>query len=167
LRLAFVTAELPNLLTQSITSLFIHDTAIVVVFAAMSPSPDHMAEAVSRATLCSLQLLNELDPFPVDKDLSLRIHLGTGAGKLYGMHVGGLGNRWEYFAAGPALSQLKYALDAAKQGEVGLSPEAWSLVDRRLYPTNSSVKVGSADEPQEIVVLSSSNYGHIRGGFSG
>jgi hypothetical protein len=54
--------------------------AIVVVFAAKSPLQEHMAEAVNKATLCSLQMLNELDPFPVDKDLSLRIHLGAGAG---------------------------------------------------------------------------------------
>jgi class 3 adenylate cyclase len=128
----------------------------VVVFPSLSASKEDLSKAVDQATICSLQMLNALDPFPVDKELSLRLHIGLGAGSLYGIHVGGVDNRWEYFAAGDALSQLKYAVDASKQGEVGLSPEAWALVNQAKYGNFSVV------EEHQVYVLSGSNYPSYR-----
>jgi class 3 adenylate cyclase len=140
-------------------------TAIVVVFKADSSSAADLKAAVNKATESSLRMLNTLDHFVVDKDLSLRLHLGIGCGKIYGLHVGGHNNRWEYFAAGPALGQLKYALDSAQQGEVGLSREAWEHARDQFPNFERRGDPDDTEHPESLIyVLTGTDYAQYKQG---
>ena len=58
----------------------------------------------------------------------LNIHVAIGAGMVYGYHVGGVGQKWEYLIDGPVMQQVRLADADAGAGEVALSYEAHELV---------------------------------------
>lgn len=63
----------------------------------------------------------------------VRLKVGIGAGQVVGMHVGGVGTRWEYIVAGAPVEEMAAAESMALPGEVVLSAGAWDrLCDARL-----------------------------------
>jgi len=64
----------------------------------------------------------------------LDIHVAIGAGMVYGYHVGGQANKWEYLIDGPVMGQVRSADDDAGAGEVVLSRDAFKLVNEMHVP---------------------------------
>ena len=79
-----------------------------------------MAEAVNRASACSLKIHEAMagylavdDPDPKNR-VYLSLHMGIGCGKLTAVHVGGVFKRWEYILSGPPMLQvwpIMFAID--------------------------------------------------------
>eukprot|EP01137_Pigoraptor_chileana_P035829 Opistho-2@30472 len=82
------------------------------------------------ACQCAFELTATLNRFQIDTDLVLSLHIGVGAGKLFGLHVGGVNGRWEYLIAGDAVNELKDTVDEAKMGEVAVSEGAWACAQK-------------------------------------
>ncbi|KAJ3339635.1 hypothetical protein HDU93_007962 [Gonapodya sp. JEL0774] len=86
------------------------------------------AEMVLQAAICCSEILKQYGTYPIDipdcSTTELKIHLGIGAGKIYDVHVGGEGGRWEHFIGGEAVSQLATVLDQAPPGLLAMSHQA-------------------------------------------
>jgi len=79
------------------------------------------------ACQCALALQKDIGRYPVG-DAELRLHIGMGAGKLHGIHVGGAQGRLEFFVAGNPIDQYVSAEEQALPGQVFISPECHKLV---------------------------------------
>ncbi len=93
-----------------------------------------LEEATSRAAGCCLAIAAELGDY-VAEDVRLTLHAGIGAGEIAGLHVGGVGGRWEFLIAGAPLAQMARAEAAAKPGEVCISAEVWALIKNQFAGT--------------------------------
>jgi class 3 adenylate cyclase/tetratricopeptide (TPR) repeat protein len=87
-----------------------------------------LAEATERAASASLAIQALLHDFEVDAGVRLSMRISLGAGRLNGLHVGGVLGRWEYFVTGDPMKQLGAAQAAAEAGEVVCSRAAWELL---------------------------------------
>lgn len=70
----------------------------------------------------------------------MALKVGVGVGRVTGMHVGGVGGRWEYFVAGPAVKQSTDAEGEAQPGNVVISPETWELLTQH-SPLDKALKL--------------------------
>ncbi|CAM9364214.1 unnamed protein product, partial [Chrysoparadoxa australica] len=107
--------------------------AVMILWPCELDAPQAMLQANAiMAAKCSLVMLQECGKYDVGKGseaVSLRLHCGIGYGTLYGYCVGAEG-RWEYLIAGDPLRQIGEAEPEAKQGQVIVSPEVWSLIGK-------------------------------------
>jgi class 3 adenylate cyclase/tetratricopeptide (TPR) repeat protein len=87
-----------------------------------------LAAATLRAADCGLALGAAISDGGEVEGVALRSKMGLGAGEVTLLHVGGVLDRWELLIAGAPLTQMGLAERHAQQGQVVLSPEAWSLV---------------------------------------
>ena len=106
--------------------------AMLVMFPA-SPTGEpgasvDLVAATRRAALCALALQKECGAYPATDRVTLKLHIGVGAGPLNLFLVGGAYRRWECVAAGQPINQVGGAEGCAEPGDVCLSSEAWSLV---------------------------------------
>eukprot|EP00736_Rhodelphis_marinus_P006133 Rmarinus@m.26155 len=83
---------------------------------------------LSLALRCGLMLLKELDNFEINPQVQFRIHIAVNTGKATGMHVGGVGGRYEYILTGSFLHELGPLIDFAKAGEIAVSRAGWELL---------------------------------------
>jgi class 3 adenylate cyclase len=60
----------------------------------------------------------------------LQLHVGMGAGKVTGIHVGGVQGRLEFFIAGHPIEQLSSCEEQALPGQVFISPELHKIVKK-------------------------------------
>jgi class 3 adenylate cyclase/tetratricopeptide (TPR) repeat protein len=97
------------------------------VIALWTAGPDGLGAATAAATRCGLAACAAVSAFPAPEPGRLSLRAGVGAGEVRLPLVGGRDRRWVFLALGPALTQVRSAMRAARRGEVVLSAEAWSL----------------------------------------
>ena len=71
------------------------------------PCRKGLAGYVLRASQCCLHLLQRLDNFSPVEGVSLKLHMGVGAGTIQSFVVGGFADKWEYFIAGEPIQQMR------------------------------------------------------------
>ncbi|HLF91668.1 MAG TPA: AAA family ATPase, partial [Anaerolineales bacterium] len=86
-----------------------------------------MRSLAHQALSCSQAIQEKLHNYATEEgNLALKIALS--AGEVATIHLGGVFNRWEYFIAGPPMSEVGSAETKAKPGEIILGPSAWELI---------------------------------------
>lgn len=96
--------------------------ALVAVFIADDEAA--LSDAVLASATCAVTIQRELDGYAAAEGVRLRLRLGIGAGQLFGVHVGGVAQKWFYVLAGDALLQTVAATLASQPGEVLASGQA-------------------------------------------
>jgi class 3 adenylate cyclase len=86
-----------------------------------------LAQATCRAGRCALAVQSTLHGYQTLDGLRLSLRIGVGAGEVIGLHVGGVGGRWQLLLSGAPLVQGALAEQQAARGEVVVSSEAWEL----------------------------------------
>jgi class 3 adenylate cyclase/tetratricopeptide (TPR) repeat protein len=120
---------------------------LLAVWPATGEDPD-VALATCRAGRCALAVQSVLHGYQTLDGLRLSLRIGVGAGEVLGLHVGGVGGRWQLLLSGAPLVQGGLAEQQAARGEVVVASEAWELAQdactgQRL-PTGG-VRLTSAD----------------------
>ena len=96
--------------------------ALVAVFIADDEAA--LSDAVLASATCATAIQRDLDGYEAAEGVRLRLRLGIGAGQLFGVHVGGVADKWFYVLAGDALLQTVAAVLASEPGEVLVSGPA-------------------------------------------
>ena len=78
------------------------------------PTRKGLGGYVLRASQCCLHLLQRLDNFSPVEGVSLKLHMGVGAGTIQSFVVGGFADKWEYFIAGEPIQQMRCARSRTK-----------------------------------------------------
>ena len=105
------------------------------LFAIWHNETNDLEDAVTRATLCALEISNSLNEYDVGDGLKLYVRVSIGAGDILAAAVGGVLKRWEFIIAGSPLKQVGIANDIAQPGQVVLSPEAWGIAEATVSGT--------------------------------
>lgn len=100
-----------------------------------------LSDLTARAVHCGLALQAELHDYPTREGPALSLKIGIGAGEFVILHLGGVGDRWDFLVSGPAFVQSFTALDRAGPGQVVASLRAWSHVSSRF--TGQQLPMGS------------------------
>ena len=87
-----------------------------------------MSQLAHRACECALELQESLHDAQMTPEISLSLKVGIGLGSATMFYVGGHMDRFEYFAAGPALKECFTAADAAEKGDVIVSSSVFEHV---------------------------------------
>lgn len=103
-----------------------------------------------RAVQCMLEVQEKCGQYLADS-VSLTLHIGISCGDVYGFHVGGEQNEWEFLVAGTPFRDLGSAVDAGTAGDVIMSARAWALVKDRCVGTEVN-----PEEPQAIYLVGAS-----------
>lgn len=88
---------------------------------------DGLGYSTLLAAQCSLSLKEHLSAYDAD-GANLTLHIGVGAGEIWGIVVGGVQNHMEFLIAGDPMDQVAKCEEAAKPGEVYISREAVVLI---------------------------------------
>ncbi len=96
--------------------------ALVAVFIADDEAG--LGDAVLASATCAIAIQRTLDGYAAADGVRLRLRMGIGAGQLFGVHVGGVADKWFYVLAGDALLQTVAAALASEPGEVLASGQA-------------------------------------------
>eukprot|EP00039_Didymoeca_costata_P010268 m.137830 g.137830 ORF g.137830 m.137830 type:complete len:1191 (+) comp14763_c0_seq1:324-3896(+) len=92
----------------------------------------HVSATIESATLRAVACSEAIHQSTAEFAPELTLHMGIGAGKLTGTHVGGRFDRMEYILAGHPMTQVSLAEPLAVSGETGISPEAHNLCIQKL-----------------------------------
>ena len=84
--------------------------------------------------------------------VELSLHIAIGCGSVFGFHVGGWSNEYEFVLTGGAFGQLKDGLDLSKRGEVVVSKAVWELIAGRCVGQVCSGKAGKVVKTGEVKV---------------
>ena len=87
-----------------------------------------MSQLAHRACECALELQESLHDAQMTPEISLSLKVGIGLGSATMFYAGGHMDRFEYFAAGPALKECFTAADAAEKGDVIVSSSVFEHV---------------------------------------
>ncbi|WP_257454972.1 adenylate/guanylate cyclase domain-containing protein [Archangium lipolyticum] len=107
---------------------FAGDAVLAAWEAASDEELPRMAHQAVRAAMEMQAGLERLE-FPGGGRLRLRV--GMGAGEVRFFDIGGVGERWEFLAAGLPLLEMARAEGLARPGEILLSASAWRLLESR------------------------------------
>jgi class 3 adenylate cyclase/tetratricopeptide (TPR) repeat protein len=120
---------------------------------------EELAQSACRAVQAAQAVQAELLGYKLPQGIILRQRAAVGAGALAIMEVGGTDGRWQFLAAGEAISQAGETNQHAGSGDVMLSPAAWKLVQSRctgdVLPSGY-VKLRHVQQPVPVVPLGSS-----------
>ena len=85
--------------------------AMQVVWRNRGDSKATLAQLIFRASACCIHLLETLNNYspPGVDDVTLKLHMGIGAGELSSFYLGGWEGKWEYFVAGEPIEQVRTA----------------------------------------------------------
>ena len=89
-------------------------------------------------------MLEELHGFSPTPGVTLKLHMGIGAGRLTSYTVGGHLGKWECFIAGEPIEQMSDAAEIAKAGELVLSVPALEKM-RDALAADSTLRAMPAD----------------------
>lgn len=89
---------------------------------------DTLHAATCRAAECALSIQKFLQRRSSALDTRLKAHIGVGAGEMVTSIVGGLMERWHFFAAGDAINQAAIAMADAAVDTVAVSGPALALL---------------------------------------
>ena len=92
-------------------------------------NPTVLRELTQRACSCALAIHHQFDGFVPENGVTLRLHSAISAGTLYGVHVGGHQDRWEWLLKGRPLAELGQAMKSSEKGQIVLHHSAMSLVE--------------------------------------
>jgi class 3 adenylate cyclase len=87
-----------------------------------------LAKLAHRACECALELQDSLHDTEITPEISLSLKVGVGLGSATMFYVGGHADRFEYFAAGPALKECFSAADVAEKGDVIVASSVFEQV---------------------------------------
>ena len=87
-----------------------------------------LAQLAHRACECALELQESLHNAEMTPEISLSLKVGLDLGSATMFYVGGHAERFEYFAAGPALKECFSAADEARKGDVILTSSVFEHV---------------------------------------
>ena len=100
-----------------------------------------LREAAFAAAACAASIRTDLDNYDAGDGNRLSLRQGLGAGPLFGVHVGGVADKWFYVLAGEAMLQTVAAVLATDPGEVVASQQFSDLAGPRVHvtPTTSQM----------------------------
>lgn len=93
---------------------------------------DALGETVMRAVRCAREIQWRCGGSTAERGAGMSLSIGIGAGESRFLYVGGKMNRWELLPLGEPFFQMGAARDAARPGDVVVSPEAWKLTEGRV-----------------------------------
>jgi class 3 adenylate cyclase/tetratricopeptide (TPR) repeat protein len=93
--------------------------------------PDALHRATLRAAACGLEMQRAVTGYIAEGGHPLSLKVAVGAGSLAVVHIGGEFNRWEFAIAGEPMHQVGHAGDLAEPGDVLVSAQAWTLIERQ------------------------------------
>ena len=83
-----------------------------------------------RACRCAVTIHSTLDYYSPVPSCTLRLHSAISSGPLFGLHVGGWKDRWEFLLEGDPLKSLGDAMHVSEKGQIVIHRSALELVDR-------------------------------------
>ena len=83
-----------------------------------------------RASLCALSIHSTLDFYSPMPSSTLRLHSAIVSGLMYGLHVGGCRDRWEFVLEGEPLHSLQQAMRVSEKGQIVIHRSATRWVSR-------------------------------------
>lgn len=89
---------------------------------------EDLPTATLRAAQCGLAIQKALHNAQVTPDVRLSLRIGVSAGNVLTVYIGGEYKRWEMLIAGEPVITMSEAEQAARPGQVILSPSAWTLI---------------------------------------
>lgn len=100
---------------------------------------------------CALALQRKMGHYVVG-NTELRIHIGVGAGKVAGIHVGGVKGRHEFFVAGHPMEQVGSCEAQAEPGEIFVSPECQSIIEHHFVGEQEghNFKLNNIESPMSL-----------------
>eukprot|EP00301_Raphidiophrys_heterophryoidea_P006090 c12490_g1_i1.p1 GENE.c12490_g1_i1~~c12490_g1_i1.p1 ORF type:complete len:692 (-),score=169.08 c12490_g1_i1:165-1949(-) len=115
-----------------------------------------MENAIAAACLAARKMVR-FSLYNASSGVKLEVHCGIGAGKVLGLHVGGVLNRWEYAISGDPIIQVANAEKAAEAGQVVISTQALAQVSKfcdteEISPENHLLKVMYGEDLGATVV---------------
>jgi len=103
--------------------------ALMVMFVAQEQTLGIAVRRADQAAQCLHQVISDLSHTHTSVgELRLKVKIGIGAGRVMGMQVGGILDRWEYLIAGEAVTQAAKAEENTLPGSVELSEEAAAMI---------------------------------------
>jgi class 3 adenylate cyclase/tetratricopeptide (TPR) repeat protein len=90
---------------------------------------NRIAEAISRAAQCSLEIQRRLTNYEAAAGIRISVKICVTAGPVVATEVGGVGDYWQPLVFGPAVDQIRAAEKLAAPGDVVLAPPAFRLLN--------------------------------------
>jgi class 3 adenylate cyclase len=108
---------------------------------AIWPTDGDNSRVTAWAAQCALAMQQSLQGSETAARVQLSVRIAVGLGQVSVAHLGGLRGRWELVVGGPAVVQVCAAEQAARPGDVVLSPDALELL--RDLSTGEQVRLGT------------------------
>lgn len=97
-----------------------------------------VADRARRAVQAALAVLAQYDVDYKNAGAECAIKIGVGVGSLSFVHLGGVANRLQVVACGPASDQAFKAAREAKPGEVACSADTWKAIGKAFKPSRKA-----------------------------
>ena len=125
---------------------------------------DVLSVVAMRAAQCGRDLQEQLRDFLTEEGLPLYLHSTISIGRIYGLHVGGFGGRWDYLVTGRTLEEIEVLERYSEPGTLIVSGLMWRYIKRHaqakelagnvflledLTPTEPRVPLALAAVPSE------------------
>jgi class 3 adenylate cyclase/tetratricopeptide (TPR) repeat protein len=114
-----------------------------------------LAESTALSAQCALAIQESFAKLSPIEGSRLRVRCSVGAGPVSLLELGGFHDRWEFLAAGDALSQLREVLSLVKPGDTFLTAAAHRVLSGRISGSaaeHGSFKLASVSKPATLPV---------------
>jgi len=123
------------------------------------------AYSILRACQCALDMLRELNNYPIkipdyDKPIeeTFLLKFAIGSGTLYHLFLGGPPDKWIYSITGNSLSKLDKVFDLAKPGQLAITYNAMKTLSRFVHVTQLNI----VDHIKGTVILENNEVNVVR-----